>query len=82
MDSLMHAYDLAQCGEKNTGWIQYCGAHLGVSSEENGLVYVWDTQSPTDTDEMFDTEELDIDEFLTAVQDWVHDEISAVHPTD
>lgn len=80
MDSLPHAYDLAQDEENATGWLEYCGAHLGVSSEGDGQVYVWDSQSPTDTDEMFDTREMDPDEFLTAVEEWVHEEISPVNP--
>lgn len=74
MENLTHAYDLAQEGEEATGWIRYCGATLGVSSEGDGQVYVWDSQSPTDTDEMFDTDEYGVHEFLTAVQEWVHDE--------
>lgn len=81
MESLMHAYDLAQDREQAHGWLQFCGAHLGVSSEGDGQVYVWDTQDPTDCDEMFDAEEYDNpDEFLSAVQDWVHEEISVTNP--
>lgn len=79
MENLQHAYDLTQDGERATGWIPYCGEHLGVSSEGDGRVYVWDTQSPTDTDKMFDTDELGVDEFLSAVQEWVHEEISEGH---
>lgn len=76
MEDLMHAYDLAQRGERDTGWIQFCGAHLGVSSEEDGLVYVWDTNAPTDTDNQFDVEELTMKQYLNEVEHFVHDEIA------
>lgn len=80
MESLMHAYDMTQEGERGTGWIRYCGARLGVSSEGDGQVYVWDSHSPQDTDQMFDTDELGVDEFMSEVQDWVHEEISDSNP--
>lgn len=76
MDSLMHAYDMATDNEEGHGWIEFCGAYLGVSSEGDGLIYVWDTRSPQDTDEMYDAFDLEPDEFMTEVEEWVHDEIS------
>lgn len=76
MDNLIHAYDLAQDGESATGWIRYCGAQIGVSSEDSGLVYVWSVNS-TDADQMWDTEEIDLDDFMTEVQQWVNSEVHA-----
>jgi len=75
MEDLMHAYDLAQRGEQDQGWVQYCGAHLGVEAKENGLVYVWNVES-TDTDNQFDTEELTMKQFMSEVEHFVHDEIA------
>lgn len=75
MKDLMHAYDLAQRGERDTGWIQFCGAHLGVASEENGEVRVWNTES-TGTDNTFDTEELTMKQYMNGVENFVHDEIA------
>lgn len=74
MESLMHAYDLAQRGERDTGWIQFCGAHLGVASED-GEVRVWNTES-TDTDNTFDVESLSMKQYMNEVEHFVHDEIA------
>jgi hypothetical protein len=76
MESLMHAYDLAKDGERDTGWIRYCGARLGVASDPDGQVYVWDTTAPTDREKMFEIDELTVKQFMTAVEEWVHEEVT------
>jgi hypothetical protein len=75
MESLMHAYDMAQDGERGTGWVRYCGSNLGVAAEEDGQVRVWDT-SDTEREATFDTDELTVKQFMGDVQAFVHDKLS------
>lgn len=74
MESLINAYDMAQHSERGNGWCRYCGAYLGVSVEGEATVCVWDTVD-TDTEKCFDTDELSVHQFMTAVEEWVHDSV-------
>jgi hypothetical protein len=76
MESLYHAYDMAQDGEQGNGWIAYCGAMLGVAAEEDAQVRVWDT-SDVDTEETFDTDELTMKQFMKKVEIFAHDHATA-----
>jgi len=75
MDSLMDAYDMAQQQDTDrvTCWVRFCGADLGVAAEDE-QVRVW-AANDTETKETFDTETLNIRQFMREVETFVHERV-------